>query len=66
MLQAVIYVIRATSSALLTYLSTQLKLADGVYITFYDVFSFIFTLWIFIKFMKTIYKADVKVSKGGH
>ena len=59
MLQAVLYVIRATSSALLIYLSTQLKLAD-------DVYAFIFTLWIFIKFMKTIYKADVKVSKGGH
>lgn len=61
MLQAIIFIIQKTSSALGVWLTTPLKLADTVYIQFYDIVAFLFVLYIFIKFMKKMFKSDGKV-----
>lgn len=64
MVEAGLFIISMTSRALLQYLSTEVKLADGVSVQLYEIVVLLFCLYIFIKFIKRAFDSDPREGKG--
>ena len=64
MLEAIIFTIRSVGQALYIFLNVPIKLSDQVQGKVFDVVIFIWSLYMFIKFLKVLFDVSVPSGRG--